>query len=65
MTTRTCATCAWWDAATNRRHGLCRRSAPRPTVGHDGSITTDWAVTEDKDWCGEWKDGSPLIGDAP
>jgi hypothetical protein len=52
--TRACATCACWDAADpDADFGLCRRHAPRPTVGHDGSITTDWAITERADWCGE------------
>jgi hypothetical protein len=54
--TRTCATCAFWDAEdADDNHGFCRRHAPRPTVGHLGSITTDWAVTERRDWCGEHK----------
>jgi len=54
--TRACATCACWDAADpDADSGLCRRHAPRPTVGHDGSITTDWAITERADWCGEYE----------
>jgi hypothetical protein len=52
--TRACATCAWWDANDAGDAGFCRRYAPRPTVGHLGSIASDWPVTEDTDWCGEY-----------
>jgi len=52
-----CKTCRYWEANNNTRRGKCRAKAPLggTSLEYLGSAI-NWPVTNDFDWCGDWKD---------
>lgn len=47
-----CANCCYWAQLDDGDTGQCRLHAPRPR--NASSTDTQWPITLDDDWCGQW-----------
>jgi hypothetical protein len=61
-----CGSCHYWRREGSRRAGWgqCRRMPPAlPAVRTDKlKLVGVWPVTEERDWCGEWRAASGRAG---
>lgn len=51
-----CSNCRYFEEIIDRKGGLCRRHAPRPTVPRSPSASVSevcWPVVDADDYCGE------------
>ncbi len=46
-----CAKCRFWVSVPEKIYGACRRNAPLA----DGALHTEWPLTDEDEWCGEFK----------
>lgn len=56
--TETCTGCHYWNQTGagdefNKPRGQCRLRPPHVTAPNEGF--REWPITEDHDWCGEWR----------
>jgi hypothetical protein len=48
-----CGDCRFWRQPDNQ----CRRNAPLPMRGQQGTMDTAWPLVASEDWCGEYQPG--------
>lgn len=57
----TCEECFYWDSSTQLRDadpdttGQCRKRAPSMDTTYGSPQVAMWPITEDADWCGEFR----------
>ena len=61
----TCADCVYWEAfveGLGGNYGFCRRHAPPAvTVAKAAEYEARWPLTEESEWCGEYRPHSPEV----
>jgi hypothetical protein len=59
-----CGNCLYWRRKGNTMTGKCHRHAPRRIPSKEGIAVSDWAVTNESDFCGDFGPTAPAAAQA-